>query len=226
MDRGTQKEGLTCDRCGATGLQWGMKMRRFVLMDGESIHRCGKSKSKYNNVRTRVEHLDRSFPSGWEAERAGELSMLEKSGVIEGLRFQPQTYLSDAKVGYKVDFFYRQNGIDIYEEVKGKETEEYRIKRLLWHRYGPAQLRVTKKRRGRFYVYETIMPAHKEQFIHVIPVGDREMHCAQSACWCKPTVDPKESHLITHNAADGRVRKEKADGRQHGDGWILIGEIR
>lgn len=58
--------------------------------------------------------------------------------------------------------------------------------------------------------------------IHVLPVGDVELHAAQSICWCHPTeTEPK---LWVHNAKDCREARERATGEKCGDGWVNIAE--
>ena len=119
--------------------------------------------NKFGAKRGKSTLLDRSFDSQAERQRGELLAQLEKAGVIRDLKFQPQTYLSAARIGYKPDFRYTdEQGIDVYEDVKGVETEAFRLKVSLWREYGPAQLRIMKLSRGRWVVARTIFP----------PVGD------------------------------------------------------
>lgn len=105
----------------------------------------------------------RSFASQAERDRGDQLRLLELAGEISDLEFQPQTYLSAAKIGYAPDFRYVEKGVTIYEEVKGFETEGYQIKARLWAYYGPAQLRVLKSNgRGKFVVRKTIFPKNDD----------------------------------------------------------------
>lgn len=102
----------------------------------------------------------RSFGSGLERARHGELLFLEKAGEIRELNCQVQVELSDAKIIYKPDFRYFDIdlGETVWEETKGVETKEWRIKRRLWLFYGPGLLRVLKGTAARIVLHEEIRP--------------------------------------------------------------------
>ena len=109
--------------------------------------------SKYRNKKTVVDGI--VFDSRKEALRYGELSMLQRAGVISDLEIQkeyeliPAQYetfprygkngnrLKDGKrciekpVKYKADFVYKENGSVIVEDAKGVKTKDYIIKRKL-----------------------------------------------------------------------------------------------
>lgn len=59
--------------------------------------------------------------------------------------------------------------------------------------------------------------------LHVIPIGDVEVHSAQEICWCHPleTAD----NIWTHNAKDCREAKERKTGEKCSEGWICIAEF-
>ena len=58
--------------------------------------------------------------------------------------------------------------------------------------------------------------------IHVIPIGDVELHAAQEICWCHPIeTEPK---IWVHNAKDCREARERATGEKSSEGWINIAE--
>lgn len=87
-----------------------------------------------------------TFDSMAEMNRYAELRMLERAGVIRDLELQPEFVLQDrfsrrgiryAKIVYRADFRYMdQDGQEIIEDVKGHETDVYRLKRkLLLYRY-------------------------------------------------------------------------------------------
>jgi hypothetical protein len=70
-----------------------------------------------------------------------ELYRLERFGIIQGLVLQPRFTLLEKfesngnkyrAIEYVADFRYFENGNDIVEDVKGKETQEYKIKRKLF----------------------------------------------------------------------------------------------
>lgn len=88
---------------------------------------------KYGNTR----HL--GYASKREANRAVELGLLAKAGIIQDLcqqvRFElvPKDELGRAVV-YVADFTYRQDGKLLIEDSKGYRTDVYKLKRrLMWH---------------------------------------------------------------------------------------------
>ena len=92
----------------------------------------GKKKShgnKWKNVKTEVDGL--KFDSLKEARRWGDLKLLEKAGVITGLRRQVVFELTvDGKkiCKYVADAVYIRDGQQVVEDTKGKQTREYRLK--------------------------------------------------------------------------------------------------
>jgi hypothetical protein len=70
--------------------------------------------------------------------------MLAKVGDIRYLEYHPCTvYLSDARISYKPDFVYRENGNVVYEDVKrGLNSERWPTIKKLWKAYGPGILRI------------------------------------------------------------------------------------
>lgn len=115
------------------------------------------NKSKYHNRKTN------GFDSKKEADRAAELKMMERAGIIQDLKFQVKFTLSEAKreftkefykkgprkgqpkLGkvfenacvYVADFTYYQDGRYIVEDCKGFRTPEYIVKRKwMLEKYG------------------------------------------------------------------------------------------
>ncbi len=91
--------------------------------------------SKYKNVRTIL--MGRTFASGREAVRAGELALLLKAGEIFCLNFQVRFPLA-GKTHYVADFVYLDKKLQVRaEDSKGFKTKEYLLKkRLFKERYG------------------------------------------------------------------------------------------
>ncbi len=59
--------------------------------------------------------------------------------------------------------------------------------------------------------------------IHALPVGDLEVHAAQSTCWCHPTETSPQ--VWVHNAKDCREVHERFTGEgKPGDNWVCIAE--
>ena len=113
--------------------------------------------NKYHAKRTVVN--ERSFASKAEANRYGELLLLQRAGQISGLKLQPRYILQEAfvdsngcKVGsiaYVADFEYVENKriAVVVEDVKGMETQVFKIKsRMFRKRYPEYCLRIVKVR--------------------------------------------------------------------------------
>ena len=102
--------------------------------------------SKYHSSKTYVDGI--KFDSKREAERYGELKLLEKSGAITDLQLQvrfelyPKHVCTGSTVPasyYKADFVYTdaQTGKRVVEDAKGFKTAEYkRKKKQMRQRYG------------------------------------------------------------------------------------------
>lgn len=97
----------------------------------------GKPKrSKFNNVKTN------GYASKKEAARAAVLHNLEKIGAISKLKEQVSFELvpkqkGERAVNYIADFTYLQDGKEIVEDVKGRSTAVWVIKRkLMLHVHG------------------------------------------------------------------------------------------
>lgn len=96
---------------------------------------------KYGNRKTVIDGI--KFDSKAEAERYKELKILEKAGLIKKLILQPEFLLQDKfkyngkterAVKYIADFKYFDvaKGVCVVEDVKGVETEAFKIKRKLF----------------------------------------------------------------------------------------------
>lgn len=101
-------------------------------------------RSKYNSRPTIIDGI--RFDSKAEAARYVELRLLERAGQLTGLELHP-SYLLQSKyttragenvraITYVADFRYTETatGRMIVEDVKGKATDVYKIKKkiLLW----------------------------------------------------------------------------------------------
>lgn len=108
----------------------------------------------------------RSFQSKIERDRAEELCLLLRGKQIRNLKFQPRVCfdLGTVKRHYKPDFYYEERLAPrrfspVWEEVKGFESDRYKLNKRLWRTMGPGLLRVVKRGRDkRLRVWEEIRP--------------------------------------------------------------------
>lgn len=108
--------------------------------------------SKYKNKKVQIDMY--VFDSIAESRRYKELALLEKAGEIENLQLQPKFLLQESfkkngktyrKIEYIADFMYEEKGQVIIEDVKGKETEVFKLKHKLFEKKYPGlELRVIK----------------------------------------------------------------------------------
>ena len=103
-------------------------------------------KNKYNNKKIILDDI--IFDSQKEAKRYAVLKILLRGGEIEDLKLQPEFILQESfvkngkkfrPITYKADFQYysvKENKI-VVEDVKGIETEVFKIKRKLFEHKFP-----------------------------------------------------------------------------------------
>ena len=95
---------------------------------------------KYRNIKTEVDGI--TFDSKAEANRYCELKMLQAAGKVDGFGIQP-SFVLDGGVRYRPDFIVCAGGHVWAEDVKGIETQAFKLKRKLWgQRYPWMELRV------------------------------------------------------------------------------------
>jgi len=97
--------------------------------------------NKYRNIKTEIDGI--LFDSKKEANRYFELKMLQKAGYIIDLELQPKFDICPrirwngktlCKRVYIADFKYWEvkSGMKVIEDVKGKRTAVYNLKRSLF----------------------------------------------------------------------------------------------
>ena len=100
--------------------------------------------NKYKNKKTQVDMY--VFDSAKEAKRYKELKLLERAGKISNLELQPHFLLQDSfkkngrtyrKIEYIADFKYIENGRTIVEDVKGLQTDVFKLKHKLFEKIYP-----------------------------------------------------------------------------------------
>ena len=92
------------------------------------------------------------FDSAKEAQRYKELKLLERAKEIGNLELQPRFLLQESfkkngktyrKIEYVADFKYIENGKTIVEDVKGLQTDVFKIKHKLFEKkYPDLELRI------------------------------------------------------------------------------------
>jgi len=108
--------------------------------------------NKYRNKKIQVDMY--VFDSIAESKRYKELALLEKAGEITNLELQPRFTLQDSfkkngktyrKIEYIADFMYEEKGKVIVEDVKGIQTDVFKIKHKLFEKmYPELELRIIK----------------------------------------------------------------------------------
>lgn len=107
---------------------------------------------KYRNKKVQVDMY--VFDSIAEAKRYKELKLLERTKKISDLELQPHFLLQESfrkngktyrKVEYIADFKYIENGRTIVEDVKGMQTDVFKLKHKLFEmKYPDLELRIIK----------------------------------------------------------------------------------
>ena len=108
--------------------------------------------NKYRNKKVQIDMY--VFDSIAESKRYKELALLQRAKKIENLQLQPKFLLQESfrkngktfrKIEYIADFQYEENGKIVVEDVKGKETEAFKLKRKLFEKkYMGLELRIIK----------------------------------------------------------------------------------
>jgi hypothetical protein len=121
-----------------------------------------ESSNKYG-AKAEVTEAGVRFDSGAERGLYAQLQLEERAGLLSNIRLQQHVHLTLARILYVADFliFDHALGCDVWCEMKGFETPEWRIKRRLWIHYGPGLLRIYKKdyKTERIFIHEEIKPA-------------------------------------------------------------------
>lgn len=108
--------------------------------------------NKYRNKKVIVD--DYIFDSIQESKRYKELKLLLKAGAIQDLELQPHFLLQESfekngrtyrKIEYIADFKYIENGKVVVEDVKGLQTDVFKLKHKIFEkRYPELELRIIK----------------------------------------------------------------------------------
>lgn len=108
--------------------------------------------SKYGNKKVLIDGI--KFDSIAEGNRYKELKLMQRAGIIKELELQPKFLLQESfkkngktyrKVEYIADFQYKENGKVVIEDVKGKETDIFKLKHKLFeYKYRDLELKLVK----------------------------------------------------------------------------------
>lgn len=134
---------MKCAICGAT-------VERGTVCPKCRSNVFSTKPSKYHAQRVDAE--DGKFDSKLEFRRWRELKLLERAGVITGLKRQVRILLIPQskygrEIAYVADFSYREDGKLVIEDTKSEATKTplYRLKkRLVAEKYGIEIQEVTK----------------------------------------------------------------------------------
>lgn len=106
--------------------------------------------NKYKNKKIQIDMY--VFDSVRESQRYKELKLLERAGEISNLELQPRFLLQDSfkkngrtfrKIEYVADFKYIENGKTIVEDVKGIQTDVFKLKHKIFEKvYPDLELRI------------------------------------------------------------------------------------
>lgn len=106
--------------------------------------------NKYRNKKTQVDMY--VFDSIAESKRYKELELLQRVGEIQDLQLQPKFLLQESfkkngktyrKIEYIADFKYIENGKTIVEDVKGIQTDVFKLKHKIFEKvYPDLELRI------------------------------------------------------------------------------------
>tara|TARA_R100001015_G_C4577435_1_gene134486 strand:+ start:506 stop:859 length:354 start_codon:yes stop_codon:yes gene_type:complete len=116
------------------------------------MYRYKRKSNKFGARKTKF--MGYTFDSMWEAERWGELSAMQRAGVVKDLERQVRYNLviNDQKIcAYVADFQYKlidENGFEkeIVEDAKGVETAEFKLKKKMMKAILGIDVIISKKR--------------------------------------------------------------------------------
>lgn len=100
--------------------------------------------NKFNARKTVIDNI--TFDSKKEAKRYGELLLLVREGTITDLSVHPKFVLQEGfkwhgkkirPVTYEADFMYQEDGQTVVEDVKGVQTQLFRVKAKMFKRKYP-----------------------------------------------------------------------------------------
>lgn len=123
--------------------------------------RNGQQK-KFGNEKASLD--GHSFGSKLEAAVYQLLKLRQRAYEIESIQVQDHVYLTDARIGYVVDFKCKKiDGTELWVEAKGFPNDRWPMKKKLWKYYGPGPLEIWQGTHNRPKLTEIIIPVHQER---------------------------------------------------------------
>ena len=118
------------------------------------------TEKKFSNEKVSLDGY--SFGSKLEASVYQILKLRIHAGEIKTIQVQDHIYLTDARIGYVVDFKCTlANGVFLWIEAKGFPNDRWPMKKKLWKHYGPGPLEIWTGSYTRPALSETIVPKTK-----------------------------------------------------------------
>jgi hypothetical protein len=100
------------------------------------------------------------FQSAGEGDRYRDLSLFEAAKAISGLKAHPTVKLFPG-IKWRLDYSYQDppGGPTVFEDFKGKETADFKLKVKLWEYLGEGTLRLSRREAdGKIRVYKEVTP--------------------------------------------------------------------
>ena len=152
----------------------GIAKSKLPLSVQRKIEQDDAGKLVRNAPRYKSRKVKRSWgeaDSGTEGDYYELLMLREQAGDIKNLQRQVTVPLHIGKYRHmRVDFRYFDNylGEMVWDEYKGHETTEWKLKRDMWAAWGPGLYRVTRKIQGNFEHFLEIRPNPKPELVEAV----------------------------------------------------------
>jgi len=125
------------------------------------LSRPPRKENKYRAVKAKSVFTGRMYDSKAERDFRNWLFAREENGELHSVQEQIGVDLG-SDITWKCDFLYYEIKTErwLYAEVKGVETERFRMVKKLWRHNGPGLLQIWKRRNASsaFRVTQEIMP--------------------------------------------------------------------
>lgn len=143
--------------------------RKVFPVSWNSCPACGKQGNNKYGAKTVRDEAGRVFQSIGESERFRNLTYDPR--VLKGsLELHPTVILFPGKpvTKWRLDYRYFDSHLNawVWEDFKGKETADFKLKVKMWKYLGPGILRLSRKHRNGFFeVYDEIAPLGMDRLV-------------------------------------------------------------